>query len=355
MFDVFSNLKKHVSTSGSTKPHVTSLVLFSVKLCMLMTLLAGVLVTAKTYIGDNIKCITGLVEQEHKAVESYCFISSTFTLVDLNSEYPHPGVGPDAPGPDGEKPDMTRHAYYQWVSMVLFLQGMLYYIPGWLWKIWDRGFFGQVIVDLDKIHIGSIEDKVKTSASYFVESMSTHRSYAIKFLICELLAFGISLGNLFFTNTFLGGKFFEFGTGSLAYIGSDASDINNPLNQVFPKIAKCTWHKFGPSGSIQKHDSMCVLPLNIVNEKTYIFLWLIYVVATAVMGVVLIGHLILFAVPNIRNTYLVWRAQKNDTKVVLQRVLGKCNYGDWFLMSHFKSNMAYFRSWVEKVAEELKK
>ena len=32
---------------------------------------------------------------------------------------------------------------------------------------------------------------------------------------------------------------------------------------IFPRMTKCTFHKFGTSGEIEKHDAMCILPLNI--------------------------------------------------------------------------------------------
>ena len=32
---------------------------------------------------------------------------------------------------------------------------------------------------------------------------------------------------------------------------------------IFPRMTKCTFHKFGSSGEIEKHDAMCILPLNI--------------------------------------------------------------------------------------------
>ena len=38
-------------------------------------------------------------------------------------------------------------------------------------------------------------------------------------------------------------------------------------------MTKCTFHKFGTSREVEKHDALCILPLNIVNEKIYIFLW----------------------------------------------------------------------------------
>ena len=42
---------------------------------------------------------------------------------------------------------------------------------------------------------------------------------------------------------------------------------------IFPRMTKCTFHKFGASGEVEKHDALCILPLNIVNEKIYIFIW----------------------------------------------------------------------------------
>jgi hypothetical protein len=33
--------------------------------------------------------------------------------------------------------DEIRHAWYQWVCMVLFLQAMLCYMPHYLWKSWE--------------------------------------------------------------------------------------------------------------------------------------------------------------------------------------------------------------------------
>jgi len=48
------------------------------------------------------------------------------------------------------------------------------------------------------------------------------------------------------------------------------------MNRVFPKVTKCTFHAYGPSGTVERHDGLCVLALNIINEKIYVFLWLWY-------------------------------------------------------------------------------
>ena len=40
---------------------------------------------------------------------------------------------------------------------------------------------------------------------------------------------------------------------------------------IFPRMTKCTFHKFGSSGEIEKHDAMCILPLNIGD--TFSLIW----------------------------------------------------------------------------------
>ena len=42
---------------------------------------------------------------------------------------------------------------------------------------------------------------------------------------------------------------------------------------MFHRVTKCTFHKYGPSGQIQRHDAQCILPINIINEKIFVFLW----------------------------------------------------------------------------------
>ena len=72
----------------------------------------------------------------------------------------------------------------------------------------------------------------------------------------------------------------------------DPEDRVDPMARVFPRVTKCTFKKFGlnfifisnififmvqilnlfakgPSGTLQTHDSLCVLPVNIINEVPF--------------------------------------------------------------------------------------
>jgi hypothetical protein len=39
------------------------------------------------------------------------------------------------------------------------------------------------------------------------------------------------------------------------------------MTRVFPRMTKCIYKKFGASGTIQTHDALCILPINVINEK----------------------------------------------------------------------------------------
>ena len=79
---------------------------------------------------------------------------------------------------------------------------------------------------------------------------------------------------------FFDGTFFTFGIEVLSFAERDQEDRIDPMVctkwnyqnynlyiftqvYIFPRMTKCTFHKFGSSGEIEKHDAMCILPLNI--------------------------------------------------------------------------------------------
>jgi hypothetical protein len=58
------------------------------------------------------------------------------------------------------------------------------------------------------------------------------------------------------------------------------------------------------TGSIQKHDALCVLALNILNEKIYIFLWFWFIFLSVLSGLALLYSTVIVVLPSIRETIL---------------------------------------------------
>lgn len=78
---------------------------------------------------------------------------------------------------------------------------------------------------------------------------------------------------MFLMNRFFDGAFLTFGIDVLRFLESDQEDRVDPMIYVFPRMTKCTFYKYGVSGEVERHDAVCILPLNVVNEKIYVFLW----------------------------------------------------------------------------------
>ncbi|KAF4517909.1 hypothetical protein B566_EDAN001863 [Ephemera danica] len=107
---------------------------------------------------------------------------------------------------------------------------------------------------------------------------------------------------------------------------------------VFPRVTKCVFHKYGPSGTIQRHDSLCVLPLNIVNEKTYIFIWFWFVILATLLSCLLLYRAIILAVPS-----------------VAAAVSRKTDIGDWWVLYMLGRNIdpLIYREVVGELAKKI--
>ncbi len=101
---------------------------------------------------------------------------------------------------------------------------------------------------------------------------------------------------MFLTNWFFNGDFISYGFKVLNFDSQKSEDRTDHMVQVFPRMTKCTFKKFGGSGDVETWDALCLLPLNIVNEKTYIFLWF-WLIVLGILLVILVVYraLILFA------------------------------------------------------------
>jgi hypothetical protein len=58
------------------------------------------------------------------------------------------------------------------------------------------------------------------------------------------------------------------------------------------------------TGTIQKHDALCVLPLNILNEKIFIFLWFWFIILSVLSGLALLYSIVIVTYQPIRETIL---------------------------------------------------
>lgn len=101
--------------------------------------------------------------------------------------------------------------------------------------------------------------------------------------------------------------------------------------EVFPRVTKCTFHKFGASGTIQKLDALCVLALNILNEKIYIFLWFWFIILAIMSGLAMLYSTAIVLMPSTRETILKKRF-KFGTPTTVSALIRKTQVRYFFLL-----------------------
>lgn len=124
-----------------------------------------------------------------------------------------------------------------------------------------------------------IDGRVHIIKDQFYKHIRINKKFARCLIFTEMLNFVNLFVQIYATNEFLGGQFYSLGTNFIADDFTGAMDV---LDLVFPKVTKCDFFKYGQSGSIQKHDALCVMALNIINEKIFVILWFWYCVMVVV-------------------------------------------------------------------------
>ena len=102
----------------------------------------------------------------------------------------------------------------------------------------------------------------------------------------------------------------------------------DPMNIVFPKVTKCTFHKYGPSGTITRHDGLCILALNIINEKIYVFLWFWFVSVAIFSALALLYRMFIIITPSMRVNAIMARNLYQVERPIVEDVLN-CPRHSW--------------------------
>lgn len=116
----------------------------------------------------------------------------------------------------------------------------------------------------------TIDGRVHEIKDQFYKHIRINKKFATRLMLSEMMNFANIIFQVYATNAFLGGQFYALG---FKFIEDDFVGAMDVLDVVFPKVTKCNFYKYGQSGSIQHHDALCVMALNVINEKIYVVLW----------------------------------------------------------------------------------
>lgn len=320
-------------------------------------LAATILVSSRQYIGEHIQCISENKDKAaipQKVMNTFCFFTASFTIEKYTNHtlleegiIPHLGVGPMKIGDE-----VKKHNYYQWVPFVLFGQALAFYLPHLIWKAQEGkrlSTFSEGLRATSFLKGSKTEERINVLKKAFLERLHVYSNWARWLIACEVLnALNVVL-QVYLTDKFLSGAFFELGQA-----------CNDPryLDIVFPKVAKCTFHKYGPSGTIQSHDALCVLALNIINEKIFIFLWFWYMILFGMSILMLFWRLAAWCL-HARSYWFNRISFALDTaRLDIYHgfvTTGIWSFSDWLFLSYLGKNMdvVLFRRLMRYLAENM--
>ncbi|XP_026752543.2 innexin inx2-like [Galleria mellonella] len=333
------------------------------KVTVIMLLVFTLLVTSKQFFGEPIHCMNnGEKDTDADAVNSYCWIYGTYTLRSkLKGEE---GIAYLGVGPPTENDEQIKHTYYQWVCFVLLGQAVMFYIPRYIWKIWEGGRLKALAADLSGPIVSQdwLECRRGQLISYLTyTNIYTHSAYALRYAFCEILNLVNVVGQIFLLDVFLGGAFRNYGATVAVFTHTPRVpanmidfDIVNPMDQYFPKLTKCWLRKYGPSGTLQFRDRLCVLPLNIVNEKIFVILWFWLIILAFISALAVLFRLLVFSVPPLR-TLMVMGQIRYPNRKTISKVIKRFGYGDWFILYLLGKNMnpIIYKELILEISKEL--
>ena len=240
---------------------------------------------------------------------------------------------------------------------MLALHGVLFYVPHWLWTLSEDGRMAAMVQDirLPVLDRGVLKARVTNLAVYLRQTMGTYQGYFIRFVICDALNVANVLGTIYCIDRFLGHKFLDYGSEVVRYLSEGATKEKpfSPFRTTFPKQAKCEMEYFGPTGTASKVDGLCVLALNVLNEKVYLVLWFWLIFLSVLSSVVFVGRLVLMLVHFFRVPMLEHKAHFKFGRE-MARGVNSLQVGDFFLLSLMARNMdvTAFRLLLKELARE---
>ena len=259
--------------------------------------------------------------------------------------------------------------YYLWVSMMLFLNGVLFMIPDKIWQHFEDGLLEQFgskrseFLDNPQNERPPNENEANDVDGKHVEiyrglSKNACRKYFYTFIACEMLNIVITIISFVLTNVFLSGRFFNYGSNVISYNLGYEECQQNPMSSLFPTVVNCEYSFYGTTGDPEKRSVICMLGQNILNQKIYFLIWVWFIVLFFVSAFVFIDRMMCIFVPAYQRSILASHIKSKNARSLTKPIpLGYEKNGKWFVLAQLGRNASpyKYRNFLEKLGERLEK
>jgi hypothetical protein len=262
---------------------------YTVGILILFTILVG----SSQFVGSPIACwtpaqFTGAMVQYTNYI---CWIANTY-YVPTDETLPNPN-----------EPRKFMINYYQWVPFILSLMALLFYIPFVFWHLMakpsglDAKSVMKIINSMDASNADSRDKTMRNTVKLIDRAIDYHRDYydltffgrlrrkisrcflpanrsgyyiSALYMFVKLLYVINVCGQFFMLNAFMGPEFNIFG---FQVIRDLIQGRNFWESQRFPRVTMCDFVIRTLGENNHRNTIQCTLPINLFNEKIFIFVW----------------------------------------------------------------------------------
>lgn len=260
------------------------------KYSTIVFVILAIVVTTNQYVGEIIKCWSPAQFPDSwvEYTNSICWISNTYFIPMTETNI--------------LAAQRKEIVYYQWVPLVLFLQALMFYTPCIQWVALNRSIgmdMNKIVKTCRDIEFLNPENRDKTM-QYLVKHIDRSLQYSreissggcnrcksrlatigcycgkrygnfliIVYLMTKLLYVANVIAQMYMMNHFLGTDYHVYGIEIL----QDIADTGTyKESRRFPRVTLCDF-EVRALGKNTPHTVQCTLPINLFNEKIFIFVW----------------------------------------------------------------------------------
>ena len=120
-------------------------------------------------------------------------------------------------------------------------------------------------------------------------------------------------------------------------------DLNDPMCEVFPKQAGCYYTRYGLGGGRDSRHGMCVLCLNMINDKVFVLIWFWHLFMISMGCIRFTTRAGQLCSSRVRYFLLKMKMsrffKKNAHMKHIKHYVHHCSIGDWFVLYQMSKNL----------------
>lgn len=296
------------------------------KYTLRLLIVFGLIVMIREYHSDSIDCIIHQdIDYPSDLVNTFCWTQERFYIPKTNQVNDSTIMN-------------NRQIYFNnfhWFGFVLFIQGLLFYIPHCLWIYLENNKIQSLLSDINNESVPDEkkQDQKQLLIRYLVTNLHKQQFYAFKYVSIELINFINVIVQIAVSNAFINGSFLGLGF----YLFAPQDKSSSIYSNIFPRSAICQFQTLTKEG-IKLNEVVCLLPINLILEKILICLWFWFIGLTLISAFGLIKQILYYSSFRIRLYSIYCDAHLCDFDQ-LNRVIRKCQFGDWFILKLINKNL----------------